>query len=463
MTVAERLGKNGFFCVLTNRGGPERSERFKPMFDVGQFVIRDNFSIKSERFSDEELRQMIQHTNLVINCLGAKKPYNHYEYKEVYHDWPVKLAKLVAEKNDGTRLINVAHLNVHDEESRAESNILKHQWNGLQEVQEIYPEAIQVRSSFVFGHYDHYMGTLMNHRWRHMNYQMCNPVLLNGGKNTFHRNVNIGDLAEAIIRISKHPDSPGHTFEIVNDKRYMLNELVEAMYELNDDKAFLFNGIQTKFNPETMLRTGEPKGPLDSVRLGLLNRDLDLMVKPRLFTRGIPRFFDMWSRAESNNTPFFQWVSKSWYYMLNQTDKIENINNPGLADLGIKPLDFKKKLYSYIEPQRNVQEYRVNNKFAWPKLNAIKNYPEGWEIQNHKELPATYYDKVAHEVDREDWNWKNEEQARRKFTKWLTQNKDLTVTDRQWKYSPSNSPMVTYRDDRAKDVVRGLYKDRIRF
>ena len=45
--------------------------------------------------------------------------------EEVNIEWPKRLAGLVAEKDDGTRLIHVTHLNCHQQEGRAVSNILR--------------------------------------------------------------------------------------------------------------------------------------------------------------------------------------------------------------------------------------------------------------------------------------------------------------------------------------------------
>merc|ERR1711944_273102 len=101
--------------------------------------------------------------------------------------------------------------------------------------------------------------------------------MLNGGKGAFHRACQVGDVSEAIMRIAKHPDSAGHTFELVNSKRHMVSEFIEFLFEVNQDKAFLFNGIETTFDSKTMLRTGTPKNPLQKAKLKMLERDFALM------------------------------------------------------------------------------------------------------------------------------------------------------------------------------------------
>ena len=159
--TAQVLGKNGFAAVLPSRK-PETvnendgADEFKPMFDLGQYFVNEDFSIKPEFRSDDYIRDMIRHTNVVINLIGSRKEMNHYTMNDVNFDWPVRLAKLVAEKGDNTKLVHLTHMNAHDEKSREESIILDQQHKAELAMREIYPEMILVRSSFCFGEHDHY-------------------------------------------------------------------------------------------------------------------------------------------------------------------------------------------------------------------------------------------------------------------------------------------------------------------
>merc|ERR1711881_495488 len=193
----------------------------------------------------------------------------------------------------GTRLINLHYLNSHDEACRAESVILQQQWDAENKIREIYPEAIQVRSSYAFGEQDrNYIDLLLNKRWQNLSTAGAWPLLLNGGKGTFHTPVSVGDLCEAIIRIVKHPDSAGHTFEIQGSGRLQLNEVAKYLYEVSQDEAFLFDGIKTTFDPVTKRRNLEPADTCSRVKYSFLKNHLLYYTMPRPWLG--PRFMDFW-------------------------------------------------------------------------------------------------------------------------------------------------------------------------
>merc|ERR1719219_787519 len=444
------MGRNGMAAVLPNRGSDFTSADFGPMFDLGQYVVRDGFDIK--RNTDEELMSMIANTNVVINLIGAQKPFNQYTMKDVNYDWAIRIAKLVAAKNDGTKLINLHYINSADEEARKESVILQQQWDAENTIREIYPEAIQIRSSYAYGHLDkNYLDMLRNKRWQNFATAGSWPLLLNGGKHTFHKPVSVGDLAEALVRISKHPDSPGHTFEIFGGERLQLNEIVEHLYEVIDDQAFLFDGIKTTFDPVTKTRTSQPAGVCDKVKQGFLHKHLAYYTAPRPWA--VHRAFDMWSRTEGNKTNSYQWITKSMYYQLNQSCKVENANNPGLAELGIIPETMSNQLYNAIGVyERNHYQYKVNNSHAWK--HTPKNYPDDWEIRPRMPTDDIQFNQKQRDFDLEAYNWRREDMLRRHFPTYLRKperlNPDRTMTLRKDAEVPRKPRQVEH------SVIRGL-------
>ena len=40
-------------------------------------------------------------------------------------------------------------------------------------------------------------------------------MLYDGGRSTVIQPVYVSDVAEGIVRLARHPDAPGHTFEFV--------------------------------------------------------------------------------------------------------------------------------------------------------------------------------------------------------------------------------------------------------
>lgn len=412
--------------------------------------MRDGFDIK--RNTDEELMSMIANTNVVINLIGAQKPWNAYTMKDVNYDWAVRIAKLVAAKNDGTKLINLHYLNSADEEMRKESVILQQQWDAENAIREIYPEAIQIRSSYAYGHLDkNYLDLLRNKRWQNFSTAGAWPLLLNGGKHTFHRPLSVGDLAEAIIRIAKHPDSPGNTFELYGDERLQLNEIVNNLYEVQNEEAFLFDGIKTTFDPVTKTRTKTPATRKAKMQMAFLHKHLDYYTMPRPWA--VHRFFDMWSRTEGNKTNSYQWITKSMYYQLNQSCQIQNRNNPGLAELGIVPEKMSTALYGVIGVfERNHYQYQVNNSQAWK--HTIKDYPDDYEIRPRLPAEDIVYNQQDREIDQDCYNWDRENTIREHWPKYLKKperlNEDRQLTTRKDSEQPKLSRKVDYT------VIRGL-------
>ena len=60
-------------------------------------------------------------------------------------EWPERLARMVAEKGDGTRLVHLVNLNAGDEESMKHSAILREQAEAIERMRNVYPETVIVK------------------------------------------------------------------------------------------------------------------------------------------------------------------------------------------------------------------------------------------------------------------------------------------------------------------------------
>ena len=425
--ITDRLGQNGIAAVLPNRGPEKAADDFKPMFDLGQYFVVENFSIKPSdvdsdlQANDNDLdyyRDLIRHTNVVINVIGARREMNRYTMGECNYDWPVRLAELCAEKNDGTKLIHLVHLNSHDAKSREESIILEQQWQAEQAMRAIYPETTIVRSSWAFGARDNYADMLTHIRWQNFKELGAWPLLYNAGLRTFHRPISSADVAEAIVRIAKHPDSPGHTFELYNENRFQLSDICELLYEAQGEEAFLFDGIKTTFDPITKERTMSPADTKSSVKQRLLKAKFGYYTA----RRPIPRFIDMVNRLETANTnTSYGWINEPFYNMLNQSCKIENSDNPGLSDLGIIPQNLDDAAIHIFKRFNSIDgNYSVFNRHSL-KNYPLKSYPEGFETATEviRDPRTAKYDEwdTIREKDTELFSYEFENAIRKEWSK----------------------------------------------
>uniref|UniRef100_H2XYG3 NADH dehydrogenase [ubiquinone] 1 alpha subcomplex subunit 9, mitochondrial n=1 Tax=Ciona intestinalis TaxID=7719 RepID=H2XYG3_CIOIN len=225
LSVVNHLAAIGSSLVLPYRGTFERVQRHKLMSDLGQMHVREMFNSNA---SDDRVRELIEHSNVVVNLIGSTKPYRFYSMEEVNVTWPTRLAQLVAEKNDGTRLIHLSRLNCHSDEARKHSEILKQNFEAEQNLKEIYPGSTIVRCSSVHGKYDKFTTFWLSPR----NLILFLPpgwVSL-GGESTIIQPVCVSDVAEGVARLARHPDAPGQTFEFVGPDRFTLNEFLEYVY-----------------------------------------------------------------------------------------------------------------------------------------------------------------------------------------------------------------------------------------
>lgn len=326
-SFTNRLARIGSSIMLPNRAPDHLIRRLKVMSDLGQMLFRD-FSLKS---SDDELRELVKYSNCVVNLIGSNVPLHHYSLKEVNLDWPLRLASIVAEKNDGTRLLHVTHLNNQLSSARKLSKLMDFDHRAEVGMRKIYPETIIVRSANAFGFNDTYTRFLLHARWKDLAYLGSLPLLYDGGESTFVEPIYVGDLAEAMTRILVHLDAPGQTFEVLGPSRYLLKDLVEYLYAIKQVDCSLRNVL----------------GPLDRSKAdflqGLVKKAFDYnfekMKNRRLFPL-MPLFIDMLTRRE---TPYEQWTTEDYYNQIHISDYRTGL--PGLRELGIEPTPLEDKAY----------------------------------------------------------------------------------------------------------------------
>ena len=69
----------------------------------------------------------------------------NYTRRETNVDWPERLAKLVAAKGDGTRLVHLVPLNTGNDEYCKYSKILEEHTEACEKIRDAFPDAIIVK------------------------------------------------------------------------------------------------------------------------------------------------------------------------------------------------------------------------------------------------------------------------------------------------------------------------------
>lgn len=353
--VLNRLTKNGASIVLPHRGSFQHINRIKLMADLGQMLPR-KFSLNDD---DDRVRELIQYSNCVINLVGSNRPYLHYSLDEVNVQWPQRLAKLIAEKDDGTRLIQLSALNCNRKESQDVSNLMKMHHDTEVGMRRIYPETIVVRSANAYGMNDSYTNFFLNERFeKDLSLLGSIPLLYDAGKSTTIVPVYVGDLAEGIARISRHVDAPGQTFEIVGPRRYIMRDFVDYLYKVYKDKPY---------HPHNTLGPMDKKmaTPAQSIVRYLLSLYFKRQTMPRLR----PRAFDLMSRR---NSPYDQWATEDYFNQIHITDIITGA--PGLQELGINPTVFEDKAHIMWGGHLSFHRYEIPSIENYPDIKQQPNY-----------------------------------------------------------------------------------------
>lgn len=351
-TLVNNLGRTGSSVVIPHRSSTEayRVTDLRIMGDLGAFNFVQMFDM--ERWNDTEIAALIQHSNIVYNVIGSNRELNTWPRRHVNVEWPERLAKMVADKGDDTRLIHLVHLNAGNEELAEHSAILREQGEAIERMREIYPATIIVKAATAVGYNDqftHWWATEGEMRHRSLQYIGAFPLMYGGGQNTYVSPVVRRDIGRALVKIGAHPDSDGHDFELFGEKTYKLAEIVEFMYDikwqtmrnmLHHDKRsasgmwyhrmdvdldfFCWDVLgEMKMDPKDMTMS-------QRIRRKALRFHLAKLHWPR-FNLGGVRALDFVHRYKSH---YSDWTNEDHFNLMNMSH-VPTFQNPGFADLGM--------------------------------------------------------------------------------------------------------------------------------
>jgi len=330
--VTNHLAASGSQLVIPFRGEEKRVLPMKLMADLGQMMFRPH-TIKDREADDLYTRELIGYSNVVVNAIGSHRRYRDYTMEEVNLEWPVRLAQLVADKCDGTKLIHITQLACHQPEGRKVSEMLRLQYEAEETMKKIYPETIIVRSAPVYGKHDNYANLLLHENWKSLSFLGAMPALYEGGCDTIVQPVFISDLAKAIARVANHPDAHGQIFEFVGKDRFLLSDLVQHLYDL----PFLEKKIVCLHNALGPMEREKKRKITQEIAVRLLDGYFRRTYRPSL----LPKFADyIWKNLRRTT-----WLNEDRFNRLHLSDNLSG-ENPGFEDLGIEELtDFEQKIY----------------------------------------------------------------------------------------------------------------------
>jgi len=385
-TLINNLGRIGSSVTIPHRNSTEayRVQDLRIMGDLGAFNFVQHFDM--ERWSEKQIKELIFHSNVVYNVIGSWRELNTWPRRVVNVEWPERLAQMVAEKGDGTRLVHLVHLNAGDEESMKHSAILREQAEAIERMRNIYPETVVVKAAHAVGWNDNF-----THWWctngemwhRSLQYIGAFPLMYGGGNNTFISPVVRRDIGRALAKIGAHPDSDGHDFELFGEKTFKLAELVEFMYDVKWStmrnmihherrSASGWNGHRMDVDLDYFSGEGwDVLGELDAnpeelttkqkLRRKMLRLHLAKLHWPRFNVGGI-RALDFLMRHKSL---YSDWTNTDHFNLMNMSHK-PTFENPGFAELGMNlncPLQAIHESGTNYYPGSNMNSLGGNDNF----------------------------------------------------------------------------------------------------
>ncbi|XP_063784561.1 NADH dehydrogenase [ubiquinone] 1 alpha subcomplex subunit 9, mitochondrial [Pseudophryne corroboree] len=292
--VVNKLGRIGSQVVIPYRCDQYDIMYLRPMGDLGQLTF-----MEWDPRDRESTKRALQYSDVVINLVGKEWETSNFSFEDVFVNIPKDIA-LLAREAGVEKLVHVSHLNA---DIKSPSKYLRNKAVGEEAVRELFPEAIIVKPSEIYGREDSFLNYYANMRW------FGGVPLISFGQKTVKQPIYVSDVAKALVNIAKDPDSFGKTYALVGPHRYLLQDMVKYIF-------------------------------------AVAHRPLLQYPLPRPIYHLIAKFFEL--------NPFDKWTTRDKVDRFHITDK-KFPDLPGLEDLGIVPTPLEQKA---IEVLRRHRKYR---------------------------------------------------------------------------------------------------------
>jgi NADH dehydrogenase len=222
--VVRQLAKAGWRIRVAVRN-PNLAHAMRLHGDVGQIDI-----VQANVRNEASLRRALQGAQACVNLVAVMNETGRQRFQAVHVMGAHNVA--VAAKAEGvTRLVQVSALGA---DPQSDSKYARTKAEGEAAVREIYPDAVVIRPSIVFGPGDSFFN-------RFAAMAQTSPVLpLIGGGETRFQPVFVGDVALAIARAVALPEAAGQTYELGGPGVFSFKALMELMLsEINKRRVLL--------------------------------------------------------------------------------------------------------------------------------------------------------------------------------------------------------------------------------
>lgn len=290
------LAKAGWRIRVAVRN-PNLGYKMRLLGDVGQIDV-----VQANIRDEPSIRRALEGATASLNLVGVLYDQGRQRFEAIH----VGGARSVAEAARAEGVARVVQMSALGADPGSASKYARSKAAGEAAVREIYPDAVVVRPSIVFGQGDGFFN-------RFASMAQFSPALpLIGGGRTRFQPVFVGDVGRALARVVASSDAAG-VFELGGPAVFSFRELMEIMLRETGQRRLL--------------------APLPFAAAGLLGRMGDLMA----FVLPPPITSDQ--------------------VELLRTDNVVSGDHPGLPELGITPTTLEAVLPTYLYRYRRGGQY----------------------------------------------------------------------------------------------------------
>jgi uncharacterized protein YbjT (DUF2867 family) len=295
--AVRQLAKAGWRIRVAVRN-PAKAYAMRLHGDVGQIDI-----VQANVRNEPSLRRALSGATAAVNLVAVARETGRQGFQALHVMGAHNVA--VAARAEGvTRLVQMSALGA---DANSESKYARTKAEGEAAARAIYPDAVVVRPSVVFGPEDNFFN-------RFAAMAQISPVLpLIGGGHTRFQPVFVGDVGKALARTVSVPLAAGQTYELGGPAAFTFRELMELMLAEIGKRRFL--------------------APIPWPAAGLIGAAGDLMgavIEPPITSDQV---------------------------LLLKSDNVVSGAYPGLAELGITPTTLEAVLPSYLYRYRKGGQY----------------------------------------------------------------------------------------------------------
>jgi uncharacterized protein YbjT (DUF2867 family) len=284
--LVRRLAKTGAVIRAAVRH-PVQAGYLKPMGDVGQIV-----PVGVDIGRDDDIAAAVAGADVVVNLVGILYQRGRQRFHAVQAEGPARIARAAA----AAGAASLVHVSAIGADPHSASLYAQSKAEGEAAVRDLFPGAVIMRPSIMFGPEDHFFN-------RFATLARFSPALpLIGGGHTTFQPVYVGDVADAIMTALMQPQAKGKLYELGGPRRYSFRDLMQLTLRETGRQRLLVTLPFGLAKLEAAFLEFLPVPPLTRDQVELLKRDnvvapgaltlADLGIQPTAVEPILPTYLD---------------------------------------------------------------------------------------------------------------------------------------------------------------------------